>query len=683
MNVPSLPAHASPPPFVLDANGHLPPPLPVAPPPSRRWRVFAVVFGVAALLGLGLNYLRPAVYRSAATLLVEAPAGQSRALAGMTADGVTLLPQPSASPAQLLATEQQRLLGAGLLQQVADEFAGDLAQRERAADPLAALQAMGQVKFDPATSLLDVALEGRDPALLRQLLERWLALYEDARRTTTTTTRATDDEKLRTQLTALDGKIAAQRALVDAFREQHGIVSEERADNRGAAKLKGLNASINAAEDEEMRAAARLGAVQAAIAEGKPVTQGKERAAIDRLQERVAFLRDQVRAHGDQFTEKFAQIAPEITAARKDLAQAERDLADMEQRATAEVLSQAQTDLATARDAKAALVRQQSALQGELTAFSRQFDELGALQARLAELEAQAAPLRERLVQAEVAAGDLAPKVTVLAAPSVPTVPVRPRYARDAGLAVGAAFGLALLATWLFEFLTRPAPGVVAPSMPQPNIYSMNTQLFPPPGAALPLPAGVPPPVALLPAAAAEPRQRELAPEEVAALLRTDDEAARLLVALLLSGVAPGEIANLRAEHWLADGRLQVGQPPRLLMVAPAVGALLERRAQATTGLLFQAPDGAPMAAGDLNGTLTYLAHDAGLARPEDITPDTLRHTCFAYLARQGLKLAELPRVGGHLPPAVLASYAVYAPPGAGQKLEQIPAIYPALVTMA
>lgn len=680
MSVTRLPDYTPPPPYTLDPAGR---PFPPSAPPPRRWRVFVGVFTLVALVGLGLNYLRPAVYRSAATLLVEAPAGQSRPLAGLTADGLSIS-SPSTSPAQLLATEQQRLLGAPVLQQVADEFATEIAQRERAADSRAALQAMAQVRFDAATSLLDVALEGRDPELLRQLLERWLAVFQAARAATTTRERTSDDEVLRSQLAALDVKIAAQRALVDGFREQHGIVSADRTENRDAAKLKGLNESINKAEDEEMRAAARLGAVQSAIAAGQPVTQGKERAAIDRLQERVAMLRDLVRSQGDQFTEKFAQIAPEITAARKDLATAEQDLAAMEKRATAEVLSQAETDLASVREANTALVRQQTAMQGELTTFSRRFDELTALNARLAELEAQAAPLRERVVQAEVAAGDLVPRVTVLAEPGSPGRPIRPHYTRDAGLAVGLALVLALLATWLFEFLTR-APLGLAPPL-QPNIYSMNTQLYPPPGTpALPpayAPAGTALPPPQLSGALPAPRLRELAPEEVGALLRAGDDPAHLLVALVMSGVAADELPALRREDVAADGRLRVGQPPRLLTLPPGVQAMLRRRAE-LDNQLFSTPDGMPFSAADLAGTLLYLAHDAGLARPEEITLESLRHTCFAYLVRQGLKLGELPRIGGAIAPAVLASYANYSPPGAGLALEQIPACYPALAAMS
>lgn len=653
-----------------------------AAPRARRGRLFAIVFLVAAAVCLLANYLRPAIYRSAATLLVEAPASQSRSPSVALGTGGDLLLAAPTRSAQLLATEQQRLLATPLLQTLAEEFGEELAQMEAAADPLSALQAMAQVKFDATTNLLEVGLEGRTPALLQQVLTRWLALYEDSRASLTARTRDNDDQALRDQLAGLEDRIAAQRAQVDLFRDTHGIVSEERADNTHAAKLKGLNESINKAVDEELRAAARLDAIRAALAAGKPVAEGKNLAAIERLQTKVETLRDTVRAQGDQYTEKYAQIAPEIIAARKDLAQAEQDLETMRQQGNAEVLSAAETALATARDAKAALQRQQGELRGELTSFSRRFEELASLRAELAELEAQAAPLRMRLVETEVAAGDLAPRVSVLSAPSLPSVPLRPAYTRDAAIGVGVAFVLALVATLLVDFLTRPSPQP-AGTPPQPNIYSLNTQLFPPPGtsAALPGAQGGGEPAATVAALPILPplRLRELAPGEILQLLEAGDERARLLVALLVSGVAAEEVVALHGADLEADGMLNVGVPPRRLALAPAVSALWQRLAPPPDGAVFTGPDGASLALADLHGTLLYLAHDAGLSRPEEVGADALRHTGFAWLVRQGLRLGELPRIGGALAPSHIASYAPFAPPGAGRTLEQIGAWYPAL----
>ncbi|MGE3774621.1 MAG: hypothetical protein AB7I32_16980, partial [Gammaproteobacteria bacterium] len=548
--------------------------------------------------------------------------------------------------------------------------------------PISALQVMARVKFDAATNLLDVGLEGRTPELLKRMLERWLARYEESRATLTAQTRDTDDRAAREQLAALDAKIAARRAEIDAFRAAHGIVSEERTENTHAAKLKGLNDSINKAEDEEMRAAARLDALRVAAAAGKPVAEAQNLAAIGRLQEKVETLRDMVRAQRDQFTEKYAQIAPEIVAARKDLEQAEQDLATMRERAQAEVMTKAEQELATARDAKLALMQQQGALKGELNDFSRRFEELGALRTRLAELEMQAAPLRERLVKSEVASADLAPRVSVLASPSLPTRPTSPAYARDALLGVGAAFVAALFVTWLVEFLTRGAPASMTP--PQPHIYSLNTQLFPPAGGGLALPPGgfaeSPTSAAALPGLP-PPRTRELSPEEVAAMLATGDERARLVVALLVSGVDAGDVAGLRGGDLDATGTLALGT--RTLPLAPGVRALWQRVASGAEAPLFAAAPATTLTLADLEGTLVYVAHDAGIAHPEEVTAAALRHTCFAWLVRHGLKLGELPRVGGTLAPAQIASYAPLAPPGAGRTLEQIEPWYPALAALA
>lgn len=661
--------------------------------PQRRGRVFALVFAGALVAALAFTFARPAVYRSAATLLVEAPATPARPLTNLVADPVEAagaalaLLAPASSPAQLLATERQRLLSPTLLSALAAEFADELAQAG-SAGPLAALQAMAQVDYDPATNLLDVALEGPVPALQQRLLERWLALYETSRVADTTASRGSDDEARRAQLAALEEKIAAQRTRIDDFRQAHGIVSDAREDNRAAAKLKGLNEAINAAEDEEMRAAARLAALERALAAGEPVTQGQERAAVDRLEERVAALRDEVRAKSDQYTEKYAAIAPEIMAARKDLAQAEADLEAMRLRATDEVIGGARTALASARDTKAGLVAQQEALRRELAAFNTRFDELRALRDELAGLEAQAAPLRERLVRAEVAAGDLAPRVSVLAAPSTPTRPLRPDYLRDAGLGVVAAFVLAWLATLFHEFLTRVPAGAAA-SEPTPTIYSMNTQLFPPPGtAALPpgaLTALPGQPLPGLPAPPALPPPRELAPAEAAALLAAGDRTARLAVALGLLGVGAAELVALRVADVAGDGRLGVGHPPRALVVPeslrPALQALADGREPEAP--LLTGADGTALSDADLAGMLTWVAHDAGLSRAAELGFETLRHTYFAWLVRQGLRLGELPRVGGALPPQVLASYAAFAPPGSGRALEEVAQVYPALSALA
>ncbi|MDX2457948.1 MAG: hypothetical protein QNL87_10610, partial [Gammaproteobacteria bacterium] len=65
---------------------------------------------------------------------------------------------------------------------------------------------------------------------------------------------------------------------------------------------------------------------------------------------------------------------------------------------------------------------------------------------------------------------------------------------------------------------------------------------------------------------------------------------------------------------------------------------------------------------------------------PAEITPKALRHTYIAYLVRHGVRLSDLERVTGYMPPTVLASYATFSPPGSGLSLDSVECDYPALI---
>ena len=72
-----------------------------------------------------------------------------------------------------------------------------------------------------------------------------------------------------------------------------------------------------------------------------------------------------------------------------------------------------------------------------------------------------------------------------------------------------------------------------------------------------------------------------------------------------------------------------------------------------------------------------------GLVNPGEITPQALRHTYIAYLVRQGVRLSDLERVAGDMPPTVLAAYAAFSPPGPGTPLDSMEHDYPALIKLS
>ena len=63
--------------------------------------------------------------------------------------------------------------------------------------------------------------------------------------------------------------------------------------------------------------------------------------------------------------------------------------------------------------------------------------------------------MRDRLLRVGLASGQRVFEVQLLAPPLVAADPVGPLYLRDAGVSLGGALLLGLLAVWLYEFLRR------------------------------------------------------------------------------------------------------------------------------------------------------------------------------------------------------------------------------------
>src|SRR5207245_300023 len=90
--------------------------------------------------------------------------------------------------------------------------------------------------------------------------------------------------------------------------------------------------------------------------------------------------------------------------------------------------------------------------------FMARFGEYKAMQEDLTHLEQLHRAAADRLARLEASESEVAPHVEILEAASVPQLPWRPLYARDAGISLAAAMVLGFLAVWLVEFFARPQP---------------------------------------------------------------------------------------------------------------------------------------------------------------------------------------------------------------------------------
>jgi integrase len=181
------------------------------------------------------------------------------------------------------------------------------------------------------------------------------------------------------------------------------------------------------------------------------------------------------------------------------------------------------------------------------------------------------------------------------------------------------------------------------------------------------------------------PRQpvlpRELAGGEIQALVHAGDGDARVAMLLVLHGIAPEELADLRrSDVDLQRGVIRVGgEWPREIPIGGVLKSALAAGPASPDGQLVSLRGGRPATPADLDGAILYAAHDAGIERPPEVTPLALRHTYVAFLVRQGIRFADLARVVGGLPPEALAAYGDLAPSGPRAALEAIQLVLPSL----
>jgi hypothetical protein len=439
--------------------------------------------------------------------------------------------------------------------------------------------------------------------------------------------------------------------------------------------LQGLQEALNKARERETTAKGQLAALKETTLQANPVLRTQDQARVDALQSRADDLREQLKQLGEKFTPRYMALDPDIVSMTQNLEKLERQIVDARQQSQKQAVAEAEREFFSARQTVADLQQQLTARQQAAQAFTARITEHKALQQELEQLEQLHQQTQARLTQEEIAHQQNFPTVTILSQPTLPSAPIYPRYARDAGLSLAGSLLLAILAVGLYEFLNRSP---TAPARSEPHFH-----FFAPPETR---PTAMPLTSTALPGQAALPQispRLELTVADVGALLAVADPAGRLLIALLLSGLSLEEAISLRWEQVdLTTNQLQVvGASARSIPLSGLPRVELTRQAQdqptATAPVVRR--QGHPLTLEDATALLDCIAHDAGMAEPAGVIPQQLRHTYLAFLVRQGVRLTELERIAGHLTPTVLAQYKTLSPPNSRRPLAQIDRIYPAL----
>ncbi len=629
-----------------------------------RTRIFLPVFVLACVASLAYDFARSPVYVSTARVQVDAAPVKHQG--GM-----------SDSPAHLL-NDAQALVSTTVLASVWRQLGGSGA---RGADAL-----RGMVSATPiaGSNAIELRAEGGDRELLARILTAWIDAYRQNEADAFGRSSIAALDEARTATERLKRDIAGKSRELEEFRRKYDIVSQERDENQVTVRLKGINAAMNEARDRVVNAEARLSAIRENIAAGRPAAGSADRRAIAELEKRADDLRERMKGPEQEYTAHYLVRDPNYAVLRANLTRLEQQIEQEKRSSTAQALQKAEEDAAGARETVARLQRELTAGQPDAQKFTARLSEHGELTDGLARLGESYESATERLAQLEKEMKASGPKLTVLNQPLIPERPDRPDYWRDAAIGVGGAGVLGFLAVWFVEFFRRSgAPGQEPAAQPIIHISYPPGIMVDPAAAApafIPIPGST---AARLPATIIR-SPRELSSPEVRALWSVAPQDARVVIAGLLGGLSLEELAALRYEYVDLDGcyvRVPGVSTRSCTLRYHLRRLLIERHAAKGGEAPLTSARGEPLSGGDLEGLIICAACDADLANPEEVTSETLRHTYFAYLIRQGARLAEIGEFIGSIPAAAFQDYSRLSPRGPGLPLEEIDPVYPALRT--
>ena len=650
---------------------------PYAPSPTaranrRRLLVFLGVFVAAAAVGLGYTFARPAEYRASARVQIT-PAGEPRR--AEPAPGT-----PGGSPKPFL-TEVEVLASRPVLGEVVARLgaAGEpLALFGR--DPVEGIRSSLEVVPVAGTNVVEITARGGRPEVLAAVVNNLIEVYREHLANAYRSASGESLAQAAEESQRLESSVLAKRRDVEAFRSRHDIVSLEREENQVLARVKGLAASLNVANDKAATAEGRLRSLTESAAASKGVVRARDNPTLASLEQRASQGREELREMERTFTPDYMAMDPKAKALRARLAELEQQIKVQREASQQAAVREAEEEVAAAREAARRIQQQMAADRQEVGQFTMRFNEYRSLREDLAQLEKAYRDAVERRAKLEATERSRTPTVRMLEAATVPREAWRPLYLRDAGLSVAAALLLALLAVWLVELFNRPEPQppvVIA----QPVVSGMLVH-------------GGPRPIALpgqghgaleAPDRLLLPRQRSLPRElgggEIEALVHAGDGDARIAMLLVLHGIAPEELVDLRrGDIDLQRDVIRVGgEWAREIPIGGVLKSALAAGPASSDGQLVSFRGGRRATLADLDGAILYAAHDAGIERPSEVTPLALRHTYVAFLVRQGIRFADLARVVGSLPPEALAAYGDLAPGGPRAALEAVQLALPSL----
>ncbi len=628
---------------------------------NLRVKIFVLTFVVSLIIGISINYSRPAVYLSRATLLTSAATAVDKSSQDVDFQHVTI--------------QKQKLLGLELLTETITRVKALDNELELSGITLSDVRQMLIVEPIEDTNLLTMSAQGSSPEMLPVVINTWIDVYLEARAESVKNAADNTVERIDNELTELGIRINQTRTEIDLFRKKHDISSIAREENELPATLIGLTKVLNDANENLLKSKAKFDAVNRAIANGRAVVPQYEQTGLTELEKEYRELVAQMAEFDKHFTRDYLQYQGTMKYIPEQIKLLEQKIKLKRKRGKSIVRTEASQEYYAAKQVVEKVRLQLDQHKIKAANFTTLFSKHQKLLDDMESLEAMTRETQDRLIKIQSTQFEKYPQVDVVERASVNLQAISPDYKMGLYIVLITSLCLAFFAVWLRQFL-MPAPiskGENIPEVPmatwfgtgaiQKNkeIEQQHESSFIEQKKSNGLPN--------------LPVYKKISEADIQLILKHGDDNTQQLILLLLSGMDLEEISKLTLEQ-INSELSTIHFFESSSRVIPIGRVLLEKLNKSLqSDRLWQAKDN--LSIDDMNAMLYCSAIDIGFDNLGEPLSEILRKSYIIYLVEQGVRLTELAKIIGERSPVELAGYADFSPIGGGCDMDQIQVVYP------
>jgi len=622
---------------------------------NTRLRLFIASFLVSLIIGLIINYSRPAVYSSNATLLTSAATAVDQASRDVDIQHVII--------------QKQKLLGIELLSET-------LARVNSADMPdltLLDVRNILNVEAIEGTNLINMTALGPEPEILSVVINTWIDVYLEARALSVKNAASNTVERVKSELTELKLKIERAEDELGMFRQEHDISSISREENELPATLISLTTAFNTANEEVLKTKAKLDAINQAIANGQAVVPKQDQDSLTELEREYRELTAILAEFDENFTRDFLQYKGSMKYIPEQIKKLEQQIKRKREIGKGIVSTEAGQNYYAARQVVGKIRQQLDQHKEKAVKFTSIFSRHQALMDDLESMQLMMREIQDRLLKIENKQFEKYPQVDVVERASVNRQAISPDYNLGLFIVLIISTSLAFFTVWFKGYLMQGVPSAekehfnfpmaswIVHAQDNERLVSKPTTHNIVQNQQNELPQPVP--------------DQKIENVDIQLLLSHGDKNTQQLILLILSGLELEEISNLKIEQISSDlATLQLtGKSPRTMNLGKVLQQTLNK--SLTKGLLWGDQD--MLSLSEINAVLYCAAVDLGLNQLETTLAENLRQNYIIYLVEQGIRLTALAGIVGYLSPIELAKYGIYSPAGEGCNAEQIQLVHP------